>query len=191
MRLVVLNGSPRATGAVATLLRAIAEGAGRRHEIEWVDVYDLQFRQCRGCMNCRPDGQCCMPEDDAHRVGRAIGDCDGLAVGTPTHWGNMAAPLKGLFDRLVPVFMGESPAGLPAARHKGKSALVVAAYATPWFLNYLFAQSRGAVRAVREVLHYGGFRVRGVLVKSGTKAHPAMPESLLARARSLGKKVWG
>lgn len=191
MKLVVLNGSPREAGAVASLLRAIAEGAGRRHEVEWFNVYDLQFGQCRGCMNCRPDGECCMPEDDAHRVGRAIRNCDGLVVGTPTHWGNMSAPLKGLFDRLVPVFMGESRAGLPMARHRGKPALVVAACATPWPFNYLFAQSRGAVRAVREVLHYGGFRIRGVVVKSGTKANPAMAESLIARARSLGKKVWG
>lgn len=191
MKLVVLNGSPRETGAVATLLRAIAEGAGRRHEIEWIDVYKLQFGQCRGCMNCRPDGECCLPDDDAHRVGREIGNCDGMAVGTPTHWGNMSAPLKGLFDRLVPVFMGESRAGLPLARHKGKPAVVVAACATPWPFNYLFAQSRGAVRAVREVLHYGGFRIRGVIVKPGTKADPAVAESLITRARSLGKKVWG
>lgn len=191
MKLVVLNGSPRETGTVATLLRAVAEGAGQRHEIEWIDVCKLQFGQCRGCMNCRPDGECCLPEDDAHRVGRAVGDCDGLAVGTPTHWGNMSAPLKGLFDRLVPVFMGESRTGLPLARHRGKPALVVAACATPWPFNYLFAQSRGAVRAVREVLHYGGFRIRGVIVKPGTKANPAVAESLITRARSLGKKVWG
>ena len=42
-------------------------------------------------------------------------DADGLIVGTPTHWGNMSAQLKLLFDRNVPVFMGEKPNGFPTS----------------------------------------------------------------------------
>jgi len=36
-------------------------------------------------MKCRPDGECSLPEDDAHRVGRKIKEADGLIVGTPTY----------------------------------------------------------------------------------------------------------
>ena len=91
MKILVLNGSPRKKGAVATLLNSIAEGARERHEVEWIDVYDLKMKPCIACMKCRPDGECVLPEDDAHVVGRKIKEAHGLIVGTPTHWGNMSA----------------------------------------------------------------------------------------------------
>ena len=74
-------------------------------------------------------------------------DADGLIVGTPTHWGNMSAQLKLLFDRNVPVFMGEKPNGFPIPRQKGKSAAIVTACTTPWPFNFIAAESRGAIRA--------------------------------------------
>ena len=143
MSLLLLNGSPRKAGTVASLLRAVAEGVGPRHEISWIDVYDLVMKPCRACMKCRPDGECCLPEDDAYLVGRRIKEADGLIVGTPTHWGNMPSQLKVLFDRIVPVFMGERPNGIPLPRQKGKSAIIVTACTTPWPFNFLFPESRG------------------------------------------------
>jgi multimeric flavodoxin WrbA len=45
-------------------------------------------------MACREKETCILPEDDAHIVGKKIQDADALVIGTPTHWGNMCAPLK-------------------------------------------------------------------------------------------------
>ena len=188
MKIVVLNGSPRKKGIVATLLKAIVDGLAETHQAEWIDVYDLKMRPCLACMKCRPDGECCMGEDDAHLVGRKIKEADGLIVGTPTHWGNMSAQLKVLFDRNVPVFMGERSNGLPLPRQKGKPAVIVTACTTPWPFNFLLAESRGAFRAVRSVLRYGGYKILGKLVKSGTKNHPDISARLLAKAKTMGKK---
>jgi NAD(P)H-dependent FMN reductase len=189
MKVLVLNGSPRPNGSVATLLKCIVEGlAANRHEVEWVDVHALEIRECTGCMQCRPDGECVLPEDDAHRIGRKIQAADALVVGTPTHWANMTASLKSLFDRNVPVFMGERPCGLPQPRQKGKPAALVTACATPWPWNYLAGQSRGALRAVGEVLHRGGYRLLGSLVMSGTKRNPQVSSRLRAKAVALGRR---
>jgi len=69
-------------------------------------------------MKCRPDSECILPEDDAHIIRQKIRAADGLVVGTPTHWGNMSAQRKLLFDRNVPVFMDEKANGFPIPRQK-------------------------------------------------------------------------
>ena len=35
MKILVLNGSPRKKGTVATLLKAVVEGINKSHEVEW------------------------------------------------------------------------------------------------------------------------------------------------------------
>ncbi len=188
MKILVLNGSPRKNGTVATLLKTVAEGAGENNETKWINIYDLNMKPCIACMKCRPDGKCALPEDDAHIIGEKIKEADGLIIGTPTHWGNMSAQLKLLFDRNVPVFIGEKPNGMPIPRQKGKPAVIVTACTTPWPFNFIAAESRGAVRAVREILHYGGYKISGKIVKPGTKKKPRLPKKLLDKAKAIGHR---
>ena len=140
-------------------------------------------------MACREKDTCILPEDDAHIVGKKIQDADGLVIGTPTHWGNMCAPLKLLFDRNVPIFMGESPKGIPIPRQKGKRAVIVTACTTPWPFNFILPESRGAIRAVREVLHYGGYKIVGTISKPGSKKNKEISPSMMAKAKCLGVKL--
>lgn len=163
----------------------------KQHEVEWVDVYDLKIEHCVACMKCRPDKECVLPEDDAHMLGRKIRKADGLMVGTPTHWGNMSAKLKLVFDRNVPAIMGEKKNGLPDPLHKGKPALIATACATPWPFNFILAQSRGSIRAVKEILNMGGYRVVGELAQPGTKKMTAIPDGILKESRNLGSKFAG
>jgi multimeric flavodoxin WrbA len=188
MYILVLNGSPRKDGTVANLLKSVVDGISNRHKVEWINVYELNMEPCMACMKCRPGQECILRQDDAHIVGRKIRDADGLIVGTPTHWGNMSAQLKLLFDRNVPVIMGEKPNGMPYPRQKGKPAVIVTACSTPWPFNFIAAESRGAIRAVNEVLHYGGYRILGKVVKSGTKARPEISNRLRKKSKILGNK---
>jgi multimeric flavodoxin WrbA len=188
MKLLVLNGSPRPKGSVHSLLAAAADEASRRHEVEWVDVYKLNMRNCMGCMKCRPSSTCVLPRDDAQEMGQKIAAADGLIVGTPTHWGNMSAPLLTLFARNVPALMIDRQGRFPVRRQKGKPAAIVAACSTPWPFNVIYAESRGSVRAVKEVLRWGGYRLRGVVVHPNTWVKPDIPPKTLAKARRLGQK---
>ncbi|HVO65487.1 MAG TPA: flavodoxin family protein [Syntrophales bacterium] len=187
MNVVILNGSPQKKGTVATLLRAVEEGVSEKHKVDWINVYDLKMKPCIACMKCRPDKTCALPNDDAHSVGQKIKKADGLIIGTPTHWGNMSAQLKTLLDRNVPVFLGEQ-GGVPFPRQKGKPAIIVAACSTPWPFNLLSAGIRGAARAVWSILRYGGYRLLGQVVKPNTRRNPYMPESLLEKAKKLGRR---
>lgn len=41
-------------------------------------------------------------------------NCDGLAIGSPTHFGNMAAPLKYFLDQTTPIWFSGALVGKPA-----------------------------------------------------------------------------
>ena len=121
MKALILNGSPHPQGVVVQALRTAADTLRQAGaDIEWIDVYRTEFRPCTGCMQCRATNVCPLPRDAAHAVGERIRQAGLLVVGTPTYWGGMSARLKMLFERLVPVFMGESALGLPQPRQKGK-----------------------------------------------------------------------
>jgi len=191
MNVLVLNGSPRKSRTVTRLLRHVTEGLPAGSEVDWIDVCKLNMKNCTACMACRTKKACVLPEDDAHIVGKKIADTDALIIGTPVHWGNMCAPLKLLFDRNVPVFMDESPRGIPVPQQKGKQAVLVTACTTPWPFNFLLSESRGALRALKEVMHYGGYKIVGKVVKPGTKKDHELSRHLVKKAQSLGAKLVG
>jgi len=189
MKILIINGSPRKNGTIDSLLKSVAEGISGKHDIEYIYIYDHNIRPCTACMKCRTTGSCILPEDGGHRIGNKLREADALVIGTPVHWGNMSSQLKIFFDRNVPVFMGESRYGFPVPRQKGKPAVIVTACSTPWPFNFIAAESRGAVKAVKEVLHYGGYKIKGIIVKPGSKKNPVISDRLLKRAKKAGIKL--
>lgn len=190
MKTLVLNGSPRKSGTISSLLKHIAKGVNNQENVEFINVYDLSVKPCVGCMKCRQTEKCILPMDDAHKIGEKINEADNLIIGTPTYWGNMSAQLKMLFERNVPVFMGESKNGIPTPKQKGKKAAIVTACTTPYPFNFILPESRGAVRSVKEVLNYGGYKLTGVITKPGTKNNKEIKTSLIKKAEKLGSKLW-
>lgn len=186
MLILFINGSPKRGGNIATMLDAMRdEAASRGADVAWIDVADLRIEPCRGCMACRTAGKCTLPYDDAQRTIDLLRRADALVVGAPCYWGNIPGQLKVLFDRMVYAMMGESSRGLPRPLHKGKRAIIVTACTTPWPFNVLFGQSAGAVRALREILRYSGFRMAGTVQRGGTKARPRLTAAELQRCRRL------
>jgi multimeric flavodoxin WrbA len=155
--ILFLNSSPRKNGVTATLLRNM-EKVLKKHGIERLDVNSLKMKPCTGCLRCRPDKACVLPRDDAHRAGELINGADAIVIGLPTYWGNMTGPLKILFDRNVPAieFLGASL--FPRPMQKGKPAAIVLSSTAPFPYNQLGSQSRGAIRAVKTILHAAGCR---------------------------------
>lgn len=194
MKVLIINGSPRPQGIVAQALRTAADTLRQAGvEIEWIDAYREEFRPCTGCMQCRTTNVCPLPRDAAHAASEKIRQADLLVVGTPTYWGGMSARLKMLFERLVPLFMGETRHGIPQPRQKGKRALVIAACTTPWPFNILARQSRGAVRSLREILGTGGIKVRSCEIPGTKKMDGKLPEKetrqIAARTLRIVRKM--
>jgi NAD(P)H-dependent FMN reductase len=188
MKILVLNASPKKKGKVAGLLSAVADGARGTHDIEWIDVYGLKIKPCIGCMKCRPDKPCALPRDDAHAVAGKIADADVLVIGTPTYWGNMSAPLKALFDRMVTTleYIQTEKMSLPKPLLKGKRAVIVTASSSPWPLNFLPSQACGAVKSVSVILKAGGCRTVGTIMLGNTRGMDEIPRRVLRKAGRIG-----
>jgi NAD(P)H-dependent FMN reductase len=183
-RALILNGGPHKNGSTAAILRSIRARLETFSAVDWVDVYDLDIRPCRGCLACRPDKRCVLPEDGAHLVAEKIRAADIVVIGSPTYWGNMTGPLKTLFDRTVPVFEridGRFPE--PACR--GKKAVIVTTCAAPFPLNLLSSQGAGCVRAIRTVLDGGGFTIVGTINHSGASQRAALGGPVHRKAAGL------
>jgi multimeric flavodoxin WrbA len=188
MSILILNSSPRKTGNVVQALKALADGASKDHEIEWLDVYDLKYTPCKGCMKCRPDKECILPYDDAHMVGQKIKHASGLVIGTPTYWGNMSASLKGLFERNVPVFE-YIDSGFPRPLHKGKKAVIVTACSAAWPFHLLMSQARGTIHTVSTILNSAGYKIISKIIIPNTVKNTAISSRILAKANKAGHSL--
>lgn len=195
MRVLVLNASPRKHGFTSLAAERFVEGVvdatakKTSREVTLVDIMhvnDLAFTPCKSCLYCRKHGECCLAEDDAHKVADLIRACDVLVVSAPVYWGNIPGVLKTLFDRLVYVLMDENKVGIPIPKQKGKTAYVISACTTPFPFNVLCGQTTGVFKALKEILGTAGFKIRGKLAIPGTKRMKGFPESVGIKAYKMG-----
>ena len=91
MQTIVLHASPRKAWNTATLLKSAAEGAkSAGSEVEYIDLYDLNFTGCRSCMLCKRKGaqRChCYWKDDLSPIIDKIFRADVLLIGTAIYLG--------------------------------------------------------------------------------------------------------
>lgn len=190
MNILIINASPRRDGCVSQMLGLVRkEGEARSAEVTVVRVADLQVGACIGCMQCRSRQECVLPYDDARKVLAMINEADAVIVGTPCYWGNIPGSLKVLFDRIVYGMMGESRRGMPLPLHKGKRAAFIATCSTPWPFNILFRQSRGAVKALREIFKWSGFKIVATVEKGGTKSRPSLTDGDCRACRKIVERL--
>lgn len=185
MKVLVLNGSPRKNGTIAKLLHETTKDI----ECEFIDVNELNFDYCRGCMSCRSKNNCCLKNDDAHSIAEKIREAQVLVIGSPCWWGNINGKMKMLFDRMVYALMGESKSGIPVPLNKGKKCVIVTSCTTPWPFNILARQSSGTVREIKEIMNYSGFRCIGTIQKGGTKMNREISEHEKRKCARINKKI--
>lgn len=100
MKVLILNGSPRAHGNTATALAEMekiftAEGI----EVETVQVGGKAVRGCIACGKCRELGKCVF-DDAVNEIAPKFAECDGIVVGSPVYYASANATLVALLQRL-------------------------------------------------------------------------------------------
>lgn len=172
MKILIINGSPKKNGMLSRMLGIMKEDAqAKGHLVETVCTNDLQIKPCAGCMACRTKGECLLSQDDSQRVLKMIQDVDAVIMGAPCYWGNIPGQMKLLFDRIVYGMMRDTPR-FPQPLMKGKKCILLSTCTTPWPWNIWFKQSRGAIRAMREICRYAGFKIVATIDRGGTVMHP-------------------
>ena len=100
MKVLLINGSPRANGNTALSLKEMAkvfEQEGVESEI--IHVGNKPVRGCVGCGGCAKQGKCVF-DDVVNEVAAKFEAADGIVVGSPVYYAGPNATVQALMDRL-------------------------------------------------------------------------------------------
>lgn len=100
MKVLILNGSPRANGNTALAIKEMekvfaAEGV----EFETIVVGNKDIRGCIACGKCSEIGKCVF-DDEVNEIAKKFEEADGLVLASPVYYASANATLMALLARL-------------------------------------------------------------------------------------------
>ena len=106
MKVMAINGSPRKEWNTATLLENALEGAASQGaETELVHLYDLNFKGCKSCFECKTRGGesygRCVVEDDLAPILQRAAEADAIILGSPFYFGTASGEMRSFMERLM------------------------------------------------------------------------------------------
>ena len=176
-------------GSVARLARHVARGIGE------VEGMSARLRTVPPVAPVTEVAAPPVPEDGAPYVERSdLADCAGLLLGSPTRFGNMAAPLKHFVDGLGAEWASGTLVGKPAAvftstatMHGGQEATLLSMLVPLLHHGCLVAgipYTEPALTSTRS-----GGTPYGASHVSGSKDDPQPTDEEAELARALGRRV--
>lgn len=129
MKVLMINGSPRAKGNTAIALAEIAkqlEKNGVESEIVWIG--NKPVRGCIACNNCKnKPGACIFDDDVCNEISAKMNDADALIVGSPVYWGQPNGAVLSVVQRMFysngSAFAGKPAASVAVCRRGGATAV--------------------------------------------------------------------
>jgi multimeric flavodoxin WrbA len=165
MKVIGINGSPRKGWNTHILAEEALRGAASRGaETELVHLYDLSFKGCASCFECKRKGGPslgrCAVRDALGPVLDRVDACDALFLASPIYIGELSASTRALIERLTfqyisyekdrkPLFTRRIPVGLIYTMNIPETALDQAGYRAK-FTAYeaLFTRIFGSARTL-------------------------------------------
>ena len=100
MKVLLINGSPKANGNTAYSLAQMAEVfAEQGIETETIHVGNQAIRGCVACGSCYKTGMCVF-DDLVNEVAPKFEAADGIVLGSPVYYASANATLVAFLDRL-------------------------------------------------------------------------------------------
>ena len=100
MKVLMINGSPRAEGNTAAALAEMKKIFGQEGiEAEIVQVGHKAVRGCISCYSCFREGKCVF-DDVVNELAPQFQEADGLVIASPVYYASANATLIATLDRL-------------------------------------------------------------------------------------------
>lgn len=111
MRILVLNGSPRAQGNTKKMVDAFSEGAvSAGHHVDAVDVCKKKIAGCLACEYCHTKGRGdCMQKDDMQEIYALLTAAEMLVLASPIYYHGISGQLKCAIDRFYAAAYPQKP----------------------------------------------------------------------------------
>ena len=127
MKVLLINGSPRAKGCTFTALSEVAKALEENGiETEIAQIGNKAIRGCIGCGGCAGKGRCVFDDDVTNEMIAKVKEADGIVVGSPVYYsspnGNLISMLDRLFYAAGEYFVHKPAAAVASARRAGTSA---------------------------------------------------------------------
>ncbi len=145
MKVVAFNGSPRADGNTAILIRKVlatleAEGI----KTEYIQLGGQPIHGCMACGTCwkLKNLECKIVNDNVNAYIKKMAEADGIILASPTYFSMMTPELKALIDRAG--YVGMANGGLFKRKVGAAVVAVRRAGAIPTFdaINHFFLISQ-------------------------------------------------
>lgn len=127
MKVLMVNGSPKAHGNTGRALQEIA-GVLTTYDIE-TEVFQLggkPLRDCIGCGKCNRNALCTFDDDCVNELISKAGEADGFVFGTPVYYAHPSGRILSALDRAFyaggSAFAHKPAAGVAIARRGGCTA---------------------------------------------------------------------
>lgn len=127
MKVLLVNGSPRAKGCTYTALTEVAKALEANGiETEIFQVGAKPVRDCIACMKCRELKKCVFDDDVANALIEKAKTADGFVFGSPVYYAHPSGILLSVLDRAFYAggyaFAGKPGASVVSARRGGTAA---------------------------------------------------------------------
>lgn len=100
MKVLMINGSPKANGCIHTALSIAAEVLHENGiETEEIHVGNKDIRGCIACLKCRETGKCVF-NDLVNETAPKLAEADGIIVGSPVYYGMPNGTVLSFMQRL-------------------------------------------------------------------------------------------
>ena len=100
MKVLMINGSPKANGCIHTALSIAAEVLNENGiETEEIHVGNKDIRGCIACLKCRETGKCVF-NDLVNETAPKLAEADGIIVGSPVYYGMPNGTVLSFMQRL-------------------------------------------------------------------------------------------
>ena len=128
MKVLILNGSPRARGNTATALAEFARQLGEHgidSETVWIGTKPV--RGCIACNKCKEaPGACTFDDDVCNAISRKMKEADAFVAGAPVYWGQPNGAVLSVIQRMFysngAAFAGKPAAAVAVCRRGGATA---------------------------------------------------------------------
>lgn len=100
MKVLLINGSPKANGNTARALEEMVTVFAKEGvETEIVHVGNKEIRGCVACTGCYKTGKCIV-DDMVNECAGKFAECDGMVVASPVYYASANGTLISFLDRL-------------------------------------------------------------------------------------------
>ena len=117
MKVLLLNASPKDTGATQEIARIVQSALPKGIQSEILPMKDVEFSLCIGCKRCYETGDC-FRRDGVQDLLHKIDAADAVVIVCPSWWADVPAQFKGFIDRCTP-YADTAPDNGHFRLHKG------------------------------------------------------------------------